>query len=300
MTIKEQFESIQLDTELLQKSSNNIAKRLYKQKLVTDELLKYLYIDCNYSAFYIYTYLKNIHKSLAWSAGHIIKKLRNMGIETRDHSNAAMATHTIELKKESNLLNSGYTHPSKNPLIKERKRQQCLTKYGVDNNFKSDIIKDKMKEFYRRNYGVDYNFEIPGFQQNCKGFYISRPHKRVNNILLKHGILFQVEKNLICRGYNKVLGKQYNPRVDILIEHLNLVIEVNGDYWHANPKLYKPNDLFNTVYGPMTAQELWIKDKIKAEHIKSFGYNFEVIWESDINEGNILQLIKQYENSKNK
>ena len=67
---------------------------------------------------------------------------------------------------------------------------------------------------------------------------------------------------------------------DIHIPSLNLVIEYNGDYWHCNPNKYE-SDYFHEVK-KKTAQELWEYDKKKIDLIKGYGYNLEVIWESDL------------------
>ena len=60
----------------------------------------------------------------------------------------------------------------------------------------------------------------------------------------------------------------------------NDVYEFFGDYFHANPKIYSPDSL---LFGS-TAEDKWKQDKKRAEVIKSKGFNFNVIWESDWND----------------
>ena len=55
------------------------------------------------------------------------------------------------------------------------------------------------------------------------------------------------------------------------------VYEFFGDYYHGNPKIYSSEE---RIKGS-TVGEKWEKDKNRAEIIKSKGYNFKVIWESD-------------------
>lgn len=57
------------------------------------------------------------------------------------------------------------------------------------------------------------------------------------------------------------------------------IIEFNGDYWHMNPKIYKPLD-FNKSK-KKTAKEMWDYDKHKIDTAKSNGYEVLVIWEND-------------------
>lgn len=73
------------------------------------------------------------------------------------------------------------------------------------------------------------------------------------------------------------------------------ILEYNGDYWHCNPKKYKPN-YYHQVKGK-TAKELWEYDKNKIDLIKSYGYNLEIVWESELKEDNTIinKLIKKYD-----
>ena len=89
----------------------------------------------------------------------------------------------------------------------------------------------------------------------------------------------------------KIDGKIF----DIFLPTLNLVIEYNGDYWHCNPKKYEPN-YFHQVKNK-TAKELWEYDKNKIDLIKEYGYNLEVVWESDYNTDKsiINKIIKKYD-----
>jgi len=67
-------------------------------------------------------------------------------------------------------------------------------------------------------------------------------------------------------------GKIY----DFFLEKYNVLIEVDGDYFHANPEKYKPEDL-NEM------QKKSIKtDKRKDIIAKGSGYGLLRFWESDI------------------
>jgi hypothetical protein len=74
----------------------------------------------------------------------------------------------------------------------------------------------------------------------------------------------------------RILGTRYD--VDGLVE--TTAYEFMGDFWHANPKIYKPEQKIKGY----TAQEKWEKDLKRAEVIKSMGYDLVIIWESDWNE----------------
>ena len=94
------------------------------------------------------------------------------------------------------------------------------------------------------------------------------------------------------------LNKRY------IIPKLNLIIEFNGDYWHANPDSYKASDLIHYRFGNITAEDIWNKDLKKKKLAESKGYNIITIWEKEIKNlpsKEILNLIqnKIYETIKN-
>ena len=79
------------------------------------------------------------------------------------------------------------------------------------------------------------------------------------------------------------MQRNYSPIVDIVLKNYNIVIECYGDFWHANPKIYKSKDVFHTYTGAKTAKDIWNYDKTRIKHIESFGYKVLIIWESDYN-----------------
>ncbi len=79
-----------------------------------------------------------------------------------------------------------------------------------------------------------------------------------------------------CKSGFRIDGKIF----DILIKDLNVVVEVNGDYWHLNPSIYTFDhfDSHRNVY----ANEIWKKDNDKSELAQSKGYKIVHLWESDL------------------
>ena len=68
-----------------------------------------------------------------------------------------------------------------------------------------------------------------------------------------------------------------------------IIIEINGDYVHANPKIYKADDIIRLPGSSYTAHEKWERDLAKLTHFHNLGYHVIVIWESDN-----LDVIKNY------
>lgn len=100
--------------------------------------------------------------------------------------------------------------------------------------------------------------------------------------------------------YNKEFGSHSNTGYyfyDFVDTKLKKCIEFNGDYWHLNPNLYREDH--QTHYG-YTAEQIWEKDKMKIDHIKSLGYDVMIIWESEyLNKPNkVIEKIGEFLNGK--
>ena len=80
---------------------------------------------------------------------------------------------------------------------------------------------------------------------------------------------------------------------DFFLPDLNLIIEINGEYWHADPEKYKGEDVFkrgNLI--TITAQEIWDRD-FEKERVARKKYNYVVFWERELKDKNLNKL-KEY------
>ena len=79
---------------------------------------------------------------------------------------------------------------------------------------------------------------------------------------------------------------------DIIVEG-KIVVEFYGDYFHGNPKIYKPTDIIGFQ---QLAQEKWQKDKLREKRIREMGYEFYVVWENDLKNSKeeTLSALKNY------
>ena len=93
------------------------------------------------------------------------------------------------------------------------------------------------------------------------------------SILEKNKINFKKHKNFKLR--------KSNHQADIVIEP-NKVIEVNGDYWHFNPKKYDGNSIQKKRGKTIQAKEILKNDKYIIEGMKEYGYKVLVVWESEL------------------
>lgn len=75
-----------------------------------------------------------------------------------------------------------------------------------------------------------------------------------------------------------------------------ILLEMHGDYWHANPKKYKTNQKVN-IRGHKIAKDVWNNDAFKNKLAKDNGYDLKVIWESDFKQMTdieVISLLKSY------
>jgi very-short-patch-repair endonuclease len=84
--------------------------------------------------------------------------------------------------------------------------------------------------------------------------------------------------------------------VDYYLPRLNLILEFKGDFWHANPKLFKEDYKFKWGHGPITAKEIWQRDQEREQFLKeNFHTEILEVWEYDYvnNPASTLNNIKK-------
>lgn len=267
------------------------------EQVLTKEVLIDLYVNKGYSANYIATqyFLPNY----VFCVTTVIDYLKKYKIHTRNVKESSNTIFVKNVKKTSIKKIYGVDNISQHPDIKQKKEQKALEKYGVKNVFQSEVIKKKLRKTCLEKYGTEH----PGTLNQT--FERTSIHRKVEEVLIELKIDFKSEVIGPFSKLNILTDKIYSPKVDILIEQYKLVIECNGNIWHANPKFYKPNDIIIKYKGPTTAKKIWKLEKDRTEQIESFGYKVLTFWEDEINldiekvKETINEYCKNYKNSKN-
>jgi G:T-mismatch repair DNA endonuclease (very short patch repair protein) len=132
-----------------------------------------------------------------------------------------------------------------------------------------------------------------------------KPNKKelkIKKILTNAGLVFNPEQNLnkflkseddsifgmfINVSYSGMGSQQKFKETDFLIPP-NKIIEHNGTYSHADPRIYSADKKIWTK----TAEKKWVEDKIVLDSLKKEGYEILIIWE--------LDLVKDMENTTKK
>jgi len=110
--------------------------------------------------------------------------------------------------------------------------------------------------------------------------------KRFEKILIELGVDYKKQAVVwvsLIRGHKKY--KVY----DFQIPSKKILIEIDGDYWHCNPKKY-PNGPINRVQ-----KRNILNDSIKDRVAIAYGYQLIRIWEDDINNNtkNVTKSLKK-------
>ena len=80
--------------------------------------------------------------------------------------------------------------------------------------------------------------------------------------------------------------------VDELNKSTKTIIEINGDYVHANPKIFDKDHTIRLSNMTYTAEQKWNYDHIRKCKLNSLGYDVITIWESDLIEDETLSKFK--------
>lgn len=239
-------ESRETIAKKLNKNENDIRCRIFALKLKRPGEINYRYKGTDVKYSWMWTedeiqYLKNEYSKLAYK--DIAKHLN-----CSEHSILAMANH-LNLKKENKIARNTFNY-YEIEIIKNF--------YGKISN--KELI-EKLNNKWNENAINKKASELGVRKQK-----LTLPERQVQYILEKNNILYESQKRIY-------FGKQYYI-CDFVIE--KYIIEVQGDYWHANPIIYKNKKLNKT-------QEKNIKNDItKKEKLERIGYKIIYIWEYDL------------------
>lgn len=121
----------------------------------------------------------------------------------------------------------------------------------------------------------------------------SNCEKVVKLFLEKNKILFSEQFPLKVQQDIKLsLGKR-RVVFDFWLPEFNSLLEVNGSYWHCDPRFYLPKEEV-TFPGKiiLSAEDIWKRDFLKKKVGESHGFNSLVVWEHDIIHNTFQEKLK--------
>ncbi|MFA5586330.1 MAG: NUMOD3 domain-containing DNA-binding protein [Saccharofermentanales bacterium] len=163
------------------------------------------------------------------------------------------------------LKMSSVTKGDKNGMYNKTYYDVWVEKYGEKiANEKNDKLRKKHKDW------------LLGNMEHHKTMIINSHKNRYRKTSIEKEVESFLIDNNINYKYNHIDKFQY----DFLLEKYNIIIEVQGDYWHANPLYYSDND--KNLKPLNETQKYKVKlDKDKNNYIKN-KYNIIYLWETDI------------------
>lgn len=185
---------------------------------------------------------------------------------------------------------------SQHKISKQKIKETCLKKYGVENPSQISEVKRKKEETFIKHYGVDNVWKTKEYREFTSKRWASYNKEKKSELIHKwtkqEGRISKIENKIvnIFNNLNIPIETQFKfpkffHKYDILLKNTNILIEVQGDFWHANPNKYKENDIINFPGNKSyLAKELWKKDLQKIHYAETQNYKVIQIWESDIRE----------------
>ena len=135
----------------------------------------------------------------------------------------------------------------------------CLKKYGKKRITDGVKAAKSRQQTYKNNPELfaEVRHKISEAVSNAVIHSISSLEKRIAKICTDNNI-----------SYKKQFKIDYYPKIfryDFLFDK-DILLEVNGDYWHANPNKYNATDIiYLKGIGKVTAQYIWNRDRHKKE-----------------------------------
>jgi len=244
--------------------------------------------------------LPDFKKQFGWNYEQTLFALNWFKIKLRSPSEACKKC--VPKRKKTVKARFGVDNPSQSEEIKKKKSDTFYKNYGVDNIFKSIDFQNSLDTFYLFKHGLNFH----DFQKKRSKKVWENKTIEEKNQWLKDSILSDTAaSNRGWGGYQSSSGenqisniltnlnishtrqfylKNNNKRFfyDICIYNSKIIIEFNGDYWHANPELYKPDDVIKYPWGETKAKDIWQEDNFKQSVAKNRGYKIILIWEKEI------------------
>ena len=235
------------------------------------------------------------------------KKWEQRLLEKEGITNVFQRKDVQEKSKQTLLKKYGVEHPAQSDLFKVTE-EYCVRKYGEEkgkqiwDKIRYDRGKSNRYEYYVEKYGNDAPQKWTEHIQNmCKHWEsksssISSLNKIIGEFLTQNNVEFESEFIL---WETDVQPRYYDFKIG------NILIEVNGTFWHADPRKYKETDIlkFPGTNG-VVAKDIWEKDKTKRNLAINNGFQIIYYWESEIIDPIALEKIKNelinYATSENK
>jgi G:T-mismatch repair DNA endonuclease (very short patch repair protein) len=234
-------------------------------------------------------------------------------VPKRSIGQATLSSRTRDKYKKTCVEKYGVENASQSNIVKRKKEETFKEHYGTNNIWKSKayyrwLHQHMMEKFGKKSlpnrYGGMSNWwklqtkeyrKAVGKQlrMNYLKWYDSLTDEQriIHNQSKAHEIVSRNTSSLESR-VSALFSKMGIPFIhqfwvncksyDFRIQGTRSLLEINGDFWHANPSIYLPDDLLSHPEGKKPASAIWEKDQKKKENAERYGYKVVVLWESEM------------------
>lgn len=255
--------------------------------------------------------LPDLEKKYGIPGGKVIALLDYFGLHRRNSSEGCLLCAQPKIKATCLKKYGALNVLSKNTIIYHKRNLNVMNKYGVDNVSRLYDIKKKLVDdntFIER-YGMR-RIELRSLQsayawtnktEHEKEEWLRKSIWSRCDIVISSRTISKLEYK-VCKALDiinipyitqfRLIEKKLYRFYDIKLLYSNVIIEVNGDYYHANPVLYDSNDVINYPGKDMIASDVWKNDYDRKVLANSYGYKVIYVWEYDMGKMNSIELSK--------
>ena len=291
---------------------------------------KYYFMKANKYGAYCFGYSYDEYKKIcSMTVGvtekSMIKKWgEELGIQKwNEYKRKQSVTNTFEYKKKKfNWNKEQFDEFNKSRAVTLKNLQNKYGKELGEIYFNDYVEKQKLTkshEYMINKYGEEKTKAI----NQSKGQTLSNYIKRLGKIegLKQYEIMLSHHKNYFSKisqkffdEIDKYISQKYTTyyatknheygvnlhnndyiRLDYFILELNLCIEFNGTYFHADPRFFNENDYPNPHNKVLTSKTIWENDNNRYKKLKEYrNIDTVVVWEYDYNNGiDVQKFIKE-------
>jgi len=214
------------------------------------------------------TFLKNYGVDNIWKSKDYVKWLHKHHLEKYGKKSVP--------NNNGNANSWGWKNLS---CIDKNKRLSKLKRdHAVWWNNLTEIEKIEYRKIRKERWQPKKNYKSENFS------YGSNLEKKIANSLIALDISYTTQFNI------------ENKYFDFLLNNTKIILEINGNYWHANPDIYEADELIKYPgKKEIEARYIWYMHIEKEELAENNGYTVINIWEDEIlasDNINILILMK--------
>lgn len=268
--------------------------------------------------------LPDFKKKFGWGYHHTQMLLYYFEIPVRDIKAANNTIRSTSKREQVFLEKYGATNPlSKGTTAYEKRNKTIQERYGVGNIFQVQAIISKIHDTKEEN-GTLGKSDVEKHKQTKLSWSAEKRNSVSNKLrdarlnltdeqkydigrkriatLSKNGAYDKKQKTSLESKISEVLvalgiphtfsfyveGRQF----DFHLLNTNILIECNGDYWHANPLLYLPDAMLSHPGRKIKAESLWAIDYHKYKIAHKHNYDVIYIWEAEIKKCEMIEIIE--------